>query len=53
MRDRLPVKWGTVTITEDMEGQPMTAAIFWHRPGYELFLEMRAFAETLPGAAAA
>jgi hypothetical protein len=53
MRDRLPIRWRTVTITEDMEGQPMTAAIFWHKPGYELFLEMRAFAETLPEAAAA
>jgi len=53
MRDRLPMRWRTVTITEDMEGQPMTAAIFWHKPGYELFLEMRAFAETLPEAAVA
>jgi hypothetical protein len=53
MRNRLPIKWGTVTFTEDMEGLPMTAAIFWHKPGYELFLEMWAFAETLPGAATA
>jgi hypothetical protein len=52
MRDRIPIPWRTVTITEDMEGQPMTAAIFWHKPGYELVLEMRAFAEKLPEAAA-
>jgi hypothetical protein len=31
-----------------MEGQPMTAAVFWHKPGYELFVEMRAFADALP-----
>jgi hypothetical protein len=31
-----------------MEGQPMTAAIFWHKPGYELFLEMQDFADALP-----
>jgi hypothetical protein len=53
MRDKFPIRWRTVTITEDMSGQPMTAAIFWHKPGYELFLEMRAFAETLPEAPAA
>lgn len=48
LRDKLPITWRSVTFIEDMEGQPMTAEIFWHRPGYELFLEMRAFAETLP-----
>jgi len=48
MRDKLPLCWRTVTITEEMEGRPMTAAIFWHKPGYELFLEMRTFAEGLP-----
>jgi hypothetical protein len=37
-------------ITEEMEGHPMTAAIFWRRPGYELFLEMQAFAATMPEA---
>jgi len=50
MRGKLPICWRTVTITEEMDGQPMTAAIFWHKPGYELFLEMRAFAEALPEA---
>lgn len=47
-RDKLPIKWRTITITEEMEGQSMTAAIFWHRPGYELFLEMQAFAAAMP-----
>ena len=48
MRSKLPIRWRTVEITAQMDGQPMTAAIFWHRPGYELFLEMRAFADALP-----
>jgi hypothetical protein len=48
LRAKLPIRWRTVTITEEMEGQPMTAAVFWHKPGYELFMEMRAFAESLP-----
>jgi hypothetical protein len=48
LRDKLPIRWKTVTITAEMEGRPMTAEIFWHKPGYELFLEMRAFAEALP-----
>jgi hypothetical protein len=52
LRDQLPIRWKTVTITEEMDGQPMTAAIFWHKPGYELFLEMRAFADGLPDAPA-
>lgn len=47
-RDKLPITWRTITITEEMEGHPMTAAIFWHRPGYELFLEMQAFAAAMP-----
>lgn len=48
LRNKLPIRWKTITISEEMEGQPMTAEIFWHRPGYELFLEMQAFVETLP-----
>lgn len=48
LRDNLPITWRTVAFTEDTEGQPMTAAIFWHRPGYELFLEMQTFAEAMP-----
>ena len=48
MRDRAPIRWRTVVFTREMERQPMTATIFWHKPGYELFLEMRQFAESLP-----
>jgi hypothetical protein len=49
LRNQLPIRWRTITITAEMDGLPMTPEIFWHRPGYELFLEMRAFAEALPG----
>jgi len=31
-----------------MDGQPTTFEIFRRRSGYELFLEMRSFAEVLP-----
>jgi hypothetical protein len=48
LREKLPICWRTVTITEKMVGQPMTAAIFWHKPGYELFLEMQGFAQGMP-----
>jgi hypothetical protein len=48
LRDKLPITWRTITMTEEMEGRPMTAEIFWHRPGYELFLEMRTFAAAMP-----
>jgi hypothetical protein len=48
LRHLLPLSWRTITITEAMEGQPMTSEIFWHKPGYELFLEMLAFADAMP-----
>jgi hypothetical protein len=48
LRDKIPISWRGTTITADMEGRRMTPGIFWHRPGYELFLEMQAFAELLP-----
>jgi hypothetical protein len=48
VRDKLPITWRTITISADMDGQPMAPTTFWHKPGYELFLEMRAFAEGLP-----
>jgi hypothetical protein len=48
LRDKIPVSWHTTTITADMEGRPLTPEIFWHRPGYELFLEMQEFATSLP-----
>jgi hypothetical protein len=45
---RMPIKWNQVTLTEDLHGKAMTYESFWHKPGYELFLEMREFAEALP-----
>jgi hypothetical protein len=47
-RRRLPLSWNGVTLTEDMHGRPITYEALWHKPGYELFREMRAFAEALP-----
>jgi hypothetical protein len=47
-RGRTPIAWRNILITEEMDGQPITSEIFWHRSGYELFLEMRSFAEALP-----
>lgn len=48
LRERTPIAWRNVIITNEMDGQPMTFEILWHRSGYELFLEMRSFAEALP-----
>lgn len=48
-RNELPLYWRTITITREMDGKPVTFEALWHRPGYELFLEMKAFAEALPG----
>lgn len=47
-RGRLPVTWHGISLTEELDGKAMTYEFFWHKPGYELFLEMRAFAEALP-----
>jgi hypothetical protein len=44
----LPLRWRTITITHEMDGKPVTFEALWHRPGYELFLEMKVFAEALP-----
>jgi hypothetical protein len=44
----LPVTWNGITLSQDMEGQPLTSASLWHKTGYELFLEMRTSAEELP-----
>jgi hypothetical protein len=44
----LPVAWNGITLSQDMEGKPLTHGSLWHRTGYELFLEMRTFAEELP-----
>ncbi|MBR1326062.1 hypothetical protein [Bradyrhizobium ottawaense] len=48
VRNKLPLTWRTITISADMDGQPLSSMTFWHKPGYELFLEMQAFAEALP-----
>ena len=45
---RLPITWRGITLTEDLNGKPITHETFWHKPGYELFLEMRDFAVALP-----
>jgi hypothetical protein len=47
-RESLPVTWNGITLTGDLQGQPVTYETFWHKPGYELFLEMRTFAQALP-----
>jgi hypothetical protein len=47
-RSHLPITWHGISLTEELDGKAMTYESFWHRPGYELFLEMRAFAEALP-----
>lgn len=44
----LPIIWNGITLSPDMEGKPLTYASLWHKKGYELFLEMRTFAEELP-----
>jgi len=47
-RKRLPLTWNGITLTQDLHGKSIAYGTFWHRPGYELFLEMRRFAESLP-----
>jgi hypothetical protein len=49
---QMPITWGGITLTEDLHGKVLTYQFFWHKPGYALFLEMRAFAEGLPELAA-
>jgi hypothetical protein len=48
VRKQLPICWNGITLTAEMQGQPVTYETLWHRRGYELFLEMRRFAESLP-----
>jgi hypothetical protein len=45
--DKLPITWNGITLSREMEGQPIAYEL-WHKKGYELFLEMKAFAEALP-----
>jgi hypothetical protein len=47
-RARLPVKWNGITIDANCDGQAISYETLWHRPGYELFLEMKEFANSLP-----
>lgn len=45
---QLPVKWNGITIDSNCDGRAITYETLWHNPGYELFLEMKAFADALP-----
>lgn len=45
---RLPVTWNSITIDSNCDGQAITYETLWHRTGYELFLEMKEFADALP-----
>jgi hypothetical protein len=44
----MPISWNSITISKEMEGHPITYESLWHKSGYELFLEMREFANVLP-----
>ena len=48
VRQMLPLTWNGFTLTEDLHGKPIDYQTFWHKGGYELFLEMRDFAVALP-----
>jgi len=43
-----PTRWNGITISQEMDGKTITSESLWHKSGYELFLEMRRFAEALP-----
>ncbi|MBL1258742.1 hypothetical protein [Methylocystis sp. Sn-Cys] len=45
----LPIVWNGITLSLEMEGQSVVYEL-WHKKGYELFFEMKAFAEALPEA---
>jgi hypothetical protein len=47
-RKLLPVKWLWVTISENLNGQPLTDDFFAPKIGYRLFLRMQDFAMALP-----
>jgi hypothetical protein len=47
-KSKLPVMWNGITIDGNCDGQTITYETLWHRPGYELFLEMKEFACSLP-----
>jgi hypothetical protein len=46
--EKLPITWGSNSLTADLHGMAITFESFWHKSGYELFVAMRSFAETLP-----
>lgn len=45
---QFPIAWRGIALTADLDGKAITFESFWHKSGYELFLEMRGFAEALP-----
>lgn len=47
-KSRLLVTWKGITIDSSCDGKAITYETLWHRSGYELFLEMRKFAGSLP-----
>lgn len=47
-KSKLPVTWNGIAIDGNCDGQAITYETLWHRSGYELFLEMREFADSLP-----
>ena len=47
-RAKLPVAWNGITIDGSHDKKEITYETLWHRPGYELFLEMKDFADSLP-----
>jgi hypothetical protein len=51
-KSQFPIAWRSMSLTYDLHGKAVTYESFWHKPGYELFLTMRAFADDLPELAA-
>lgn len=49
-KSRLPVTWNGIIIDSNCDGKVITYETLWHRSGYELFLEMKEFADSLPEA---
>jgi hypothetical protein len=47
-KSKLSVTWNGITIDRNCDGKAITHETLWHRRGYELFLEMKEFAASLP-----
>lgn len=47
-KELLPTTWHGITISAEMEGQPVSWETFGNGPGYELLLAMQEFASRLP-----